>query len=357
MATTAKGETHILSSSERTETYRWLLRLRKDVGLVMFAAQRGMNDQGPSLDNELLYHDKWMANEWCLKKPLQDLFEGDQKALEPMLARLDQTTSGFTHKGKVIRFSDILSYVDKLQNAQKTDFGNPDQSALKKAYKQLFEKQAGELVDILGAAFSALNGFVDNPREIEQEEGGLIGKTAETKTAKFTVVYTSLFRLKKDLARLKSDLGKESKGISLASPVIEHRTFGRNSWYLRQQHVDGLKGLRHTLGKRLGELDSQSTGVVIDGKTQRYSDLLKKIDKLDNLLEIDMGNPDRSEMKKAVTELTERLDETLTLTDKLIAGLAPLTDDSDQIQRAEGGAEETEDLTSAFGDLMMTEND
>ena len=353
------AETFAMSVSEREEAYRWLLRLRKDVGLVMFAAQRGMNSEGPHLENELLYHDKWMANEWCLKPAMQDLFEGDKEALEPLLERLDETTDGFTCKGKKLRFVDILSYLDKLRKAQKTDFGKPDQSGLKKAYKQLFEKEAGSLVDVLGSAFSALNDFVENPREIEQEEGGLTGKVAKTKNAKFTVTFTALYRLHLDLERIKSNVAKDGmgKGISLGSAVLEHRHFGRNSWYLQKQHIAGFKGLRLVLKKRLGELDSQSTGVSIDGKTQRYSDLLKKIDKLDDLLEIDMGKPDRSEMKKAAVELTERIDDTLKLTKALIDGLAPLTDDSEQIQRAEGGNDETAGLDEGFGGLNVVGND
>ena len=353
------ADTFAMSVSEREEAYRWLLRLRKDVGLVMFAAQRGMNSEGPHLDNELLYHDKWMANEWCLKPPLQDLFEGDKEALKPLLERLDETTDGFTYKGKKLRFSDILPFVDKLRKAQKTDFGKPDQSGLKKAYKQLFDKQAGNLVDVLGCAFGALNDFVENPREIEKEEGGLTGKIAQTKSAKYTVTYTALYRLQLDLERIKSSVAKDGTGtgISLGSTVLEHRHFGRNSWYLQKQHIAGLKGLRFLLKKRLGELDSQSTGVVIEGKTLRYSDLLKKIDKLDDLLEVDFGNPDRSEMKKAATELTERIDSTLTLTRALIAGLKPLTEDSEHIQRAEGGNDETEGLDEGFGGLNVVGND
>ena len=353
------ADTFTMTASEREEAYRWLLRLRKDVGLVMFAAQRGMNSEGPQLDNELLYHDKWMANEWCLKPALQDLFAGDKEALEPLLEKLDETTDGFTHKGKKLRFADILSYVDKLKSASKTDFGDPDQSGLKSAYKQLFEKQGGNLVDVLGSAFGALNAFVPNPRELEKEEGGLTGKTSETKSAKYTVTYTALFRLKLDLERLKAGVAKDGTGtgISLGSSILEHRQFGRNSWYLQTQHIAGLRGLRLVLKKRLGELDSQSTGVVVEGKTQRYSDLLKKMDQLDDLLEVDLGNPDRSEMKKAATELTERMDDTLKLTTALLSGLEPLTSDSGTIQRAEGENDETESLDDGFGGLNVVGND
>ena len=352
-----------MTTSERSEAYRWLVRLKKDLDVVNEAAKRGMQEEGPSLENELLHHRKyfWLFNEWHLKRAVIELFEGDKRALAPILRRVDRTTDGFTHENKKLRFSEILDFIEDIQVTHKWDPNNPNQSALRKAYRNLLEDHTKNLTGVLASAFTALSDFVPNSEEIEEEEGGLRRQIGESESAEYSVTYLSLVRLEKDLARMKAEVSKDgdSSGISLESDVIEFRTrtILPSSWYVQEHHIDGLRGLRYVLKKRLKAMDSQSTGVFIQGEAHRYSDLLKLMDKLDNGLRIDYRNPDRSVMKKAIEKLVERIDTTVALSAALRENLRPLTNNHRQIERAESPVSDGEELDNAFGGLEFTGND
>ena len=344
----ALSQVFTMNVSERSEAYRWLVRLSVDVDMVRTVAAAGMAEEGEALQPDMLYHDKWLVNEWFLEPSIDELFAGDKVALKKILHRLDQCTDGFDYKGKKVRFVKLLDFVDRLQSISQVDFGKPSQTAKQKAYKQLFERGSKEFAEIIKSALAALDKFVADKQNIVSEEKGFIEAT-KSHSAKHFVTYVTLLRLESDLKRMRKHVvaEKQSQSISLGSNVLEYRTAGTNSWYVQQHHLDGLSGLRHTLDKRLNDMDSQSTGVFINGKAHRYSDLVKLIDRLSKRLERDYGNPDRSEMQKAIDELVARMDVTTSLAKSLREKLPAL----ESAKGEEGNPE------LGFDGLNMMEND
>ena len=314
----AMAQVFTMNASAREEAYRWLVRLSVDVEMVRTVAKDGMAEKAEKLQPDLLYHDKWMVNEWFLKPAVDELFAGEKRALKKILHRLDQCTDGFEHQGKRIRFSRLLDFIDRLQSISQVDFGKPSQSAKQKAYQQLFERESKELAQIIENALHALDGFVDETDQIISEEKGYLTDT-KSHNANHCVTLITLLRLEGDLQRMRKQVvaEKQSQSLALGSSVLEYRTRGTNSWYVQQHYLEGLSGLRYTLRKRLNDMDSQSTGVFIDGKAHRYSDLINHIDSLGKRLERDFDNPDRSEMQKAIDELVKRMDLTAALAKSL----------------------------------------
>jgi hypothetical protein len=337
-----------LSGAEQESLCRWLVRVSKDVDDIKLAADRELDSEEGSLENEILIHDRSGMNEWILKPHFRQRMVAFAEVLKPLLARFSLMSEGFTCDGKTVAYVKLCSELKKLDNGIEIDLGNPSRKQLVNALEKLRDKKLAKIRAYLDAIFGNLFKLFPDTKDIVSEEGGTSGSNQRPGDEENTDLYIWLIRTKKDLSALAAEITKyrDSGDSSSEQTVLEHNTMGLNEWFLKPHIRVELNALAVALKPHLERLDSASGGLTVGEKTVPYKELLKKLDDLSDSIEIDLGKADRAQMLKALDKLSgKKLPDTLELVEAIIHRVRANLKNADDIDQREGLTKEEDQIS------------
>lgn len=295
------------AAGEKQFLYRELVRVKKDVDELVFAVQRERRAGGDRSD--VVSHGTSGWNAWRLAAPWRAGFTAHLALLPPLTAKLDLLTDGFTFEGKKYAFAELVSDVDALMGRIDLDAGEATPKHVQHALRKLDERLTFRLVNRLGAVLSAVGRRVPEARAVEAAEGGLIVAHRAAKGPATKPLAIWLARTRKDLDGLARDAARTRTGGSdtLDDQVLVHDTSFANQWYLQEHYRLGLEGLATALDPFMKRLDEKGPAARRGADPKfRFAELPDRLRALRSSLKMDLGQPNRSSMLKALRWLEEQ---------------------------------------------------